>query len=396
MARKVLFLLVVTGLLLAAPVAAQPRAGDCLVGPGLGATLLVPYFEVDLTNPSGRTTLISVNNGLSAQAMVRVVLWTDWAVPTLAFDVYLKGFDVQTMNLRDQLNGTIPSTGQGVDLSSFPFCGGLPPFHANPVLTPNQRQQIANWHRGLTGPVQTKCAGHNYGDGLARGYVTIDVVDECSGVEAILPGFTPTNIGYPYFANGGGGAGIGVAQGRIWGDVIYVDPGSDYAQGVEAVAVWSDPALFSVGHEYTFYGRYSGWDGRDERVPLPYRWDQRFLNGGPFTGGTEMIVWRDTGSSAHAPVTCGSVPAWLPLMATVAVMNEDAGAPTFLPNDLFPLATQRLNLTGLGLPYPFGWMQVTANPLGQIWVVPTMSAEGRYSVSWDGTPVEFLCDKTPP
>ena len=44
--------------------------------------------------------------------------------------------DVQTVNLRDVFNGVIPSTGEGADLSGYPFCSGmLTPVHTNPALT---------------------------------------------------------------------------------------------------------------------------------------------------------------------------------------------------------------------------------------------------------------------
>jgi hypothetical protein len=35
------------------------------------ATLLLPYFEVDLDNPAGVTTLFSINNASAAPALVR-------------------------------------------------------------------------------------------------------------------------------------------------------------------------------------------------------------------------------------------------------------------------------------------------------------------------------------
>ncbi len=45
------------------------------------ATLLFPYFEVDLQNPDSRTTLVAITNRDEEPALVNVVLWTDWAVP---------------------------------------------------------------------------------------------------------------------------------------------------------------------------------------------------------------------------------------------------------------------------------------------------------------------------
>ena len=89
-------------------------AGSCRVANQPAATLLVPYFEVDLNDPDGATTLFSVNNASAKPALARMVLWTDWGVPTLAFDIYLTGYDVQTLNLRDLFTGTLPRTGPAI------------------------------------------------------------------------------------------------------------------------------------------------------------------------------------------------------------------------------------------------------------------------------------------
>src|SRR5688572_12477538 len=74
------------------------------------ATLLLPYFEVDLNSTNGVTTLFSINNASAAAALAHVTVWTDLSVPVLDFDVYLTGFDVQTMNMRDIVNGILPFT----------------------------------------------------------------------------------------------------------------------------------------------------------------------------------------------------------------------------------------------------------------------------------------------
>src|SRR4051794_34211349 len=57
-------------------------SGNCRVSDQPAATLLIPYFEVDLAHPGGATTLMSVNNASSKPAIARVVMWTDWGVPT--------------------------------------------------------------------------------------------------------------------------------------------------------------------------------------------------------------------------------------------------------------------------------------------------------------------------
>src|SRR5262249_1299624 len=75
------------------------------------ATLLLPYFEVDLANPAGVTTLFSVNNASATAVLVHVVMWTDLSVPILDFNVYLTGYDVQSVNLADiLLKGNLPRT----------------------------------------------------------------------------------------------------------------------------------------------------------------------------------------------------------------------------------------------------------------------------------------------
>ena len=49
------------------------------------ATLLLPYFEVNLNDPNGLTTLFSVNNASATAVLAHVVLWSDLSVPVLAF-----------------------------------------------------------------------------------------------------------------------------------------------------------------------------------------------------------------------------------------------------------------------------------------------------------------------
>ena len=98
-------------LIAAVPSSAGILEGNCRLADQPAATMLIPYFEVDLGDPAGQTTLFSVNNASAKSTLARVVLWTNWGVPTLAFDVYLTGYDVQTLNLRDLFAGKLPQTG---------------------------------------------------------------------------------------------------------------------------------------------------------------------------------------------------------------------------------------------------------------------------------------------
>src|SRR5258708_31195743 len=64
------------------------------------ATLLLPYFEVDLGNPAGVSTSFWVNNASAAATVAHVTLWTDEGIPTFNFDIYLTGYDVEKVDLR--------------------------------------------------------------------------------------------------------------------------------------------------------------------------------------------------------------------------------------------------------------------------------------------------------
>lgn len=371
---------------------AQPPAADCLIGPQLGATLLYPYFEVETADPNGATTLISINNGLVDPTMARVIVWSDWGNPVLTFDVYLDRFDIVTINLRDVLNGIIPSTADGIVLF-FNFCSVDHPSHTNPALSSGQRERVNNMLKGLGDPVTGLCFGENHGDGRARGYITVDAALECAGISAGIPTYTPEDSSYPYFGNGMN-TGIASVKNTLYGDIVYVDPSENLADGSEAVAIWADPSRFTSGPVFTFWGRQVNWDGRDKRVPLPDTWDMRFLNGGPFAGGASSIVYHDPGIPRIGGVTCGSRPAPLPLSGTLAATDED-GHTVELPGTLpMSLASRKTPISATGAPYAAGFLQL-GGATSQMWVQPVLSARTRFSLGFNATPVRFLCGVPP-
>src|SRR6185295_5324271 len=188
-------------LIAAAAVAAPAGAVTCALDNPPAATLLLPYFEVDRDHSGGVTTLFAIGNAGPAAALAHVVLWTDMAVPTLAFDVYLTGYDVQTINLRDIFNGHLPQTADAGDdpgdvISnkgvfsqdiSFPGCqGALPPA----PLPDAARDALRRAHTGLASANDPAvCSGQPLGDGIARGFVTVDAARSCSILR-------PTDAGY--------------------------------------------------------------------------------------------------------------------------------------------------------------------------------------------------------
>ncbi|MEX1312091.1 MAG: hypothetical protein AB1Z65_16855 [Candidatus Sulfomarinibacteraceae bacterium] len=363
----------------------------CAAGMGLGATLLFPYFEVDLDDPNGITTLISVNNGLDEPGLARMIVWTDWGVPTLAFDIFLGPDDIRTVNLRSIFDGVIPSTGDPAALSGFPFCNVFPPFHDNPAVSGDRLDQLRAAHTGRQGPIDGLCSGADHGDALARGFITVDAVFQCGGLETVGPRNTPANPAALYFENGQPG-GIASDVDMLWGDAVFLDGANNAAHGTTAVALWADPIGFGDNGIYTFYGRYSGWDGRDDRVPLPTEWVQRFLDGGPFSGGADLIVFRQANNADASPIPCGEPPPWYPLRAAIVTSDEDGGGVVTHEDDAFGLATQRVPIGALE-PAPsaaFGRVRITGDA-DQLWVQPVLTGLGRFGVGLDGTPITTLC-----
>ncbi|HEV7669531.1 MAG TPA: hypothetical protein VGS22_13485, partial [Thermoanaerobaculia bacterium] len=105
--KKTVSCLALLGLL---ALSGQAVATICTIDDVPAATLLLPYFEVDLSNPNGINTLFSINNASATAVLAHVVLWSDLSVPTFDFNVYLTGYDVQSISIRDIFNGTVPRT----------------------------------------------------------------------------------------------------------------------------------------------------------------------------------------------------------------------------------------------------------------------------------------------
>jgi hypothetical protein len=254
------------------------------------------------------------------------------------------------------------------------------------------------------------CSGQNLGDNIARGYITVDTVNNCTLRQAGDPG---------YFA--AGGTGDATNQNVLWGDFFIVNVPQNFAQGgplvhIEAApgtgtgstgSYGADPRTTTSGR-YTFYGRYVSWTAVDNREPLATTFATRFINGGVFLGGTDLLVWRDSKTAQSAftcPATTGR-PSWYPLgQEGIDIFDEQEQVstppqcqvspcitPTIIP---FPAETQRVHVNGPSLPVPFtfGWLYldlnttIAGNPnppsdpaAAQAWVISTDSSAGQFAV----------------
>ncbi|MEP7008960.1 MAG: hypothetical protein ABJC13_01410 [Acidobacteriota bacterium] len=393
----------------------------CTIDDVPAATLLLPYFEVDLNDPNGINTLISINNASADAVLAHVVLWTDTSVPTFDFNLYLTGYDAQTVSLRDIFNGTVPLTASaGQDPAdaispkgtfsqdvSFASCTGqLPP----PPIPDSIVTHLRASHTGTFSAILNGCAGRAFGDRIARGYLTIDTVSNCT---LRFPG----DAGY--FASGG--TGDATNQNVLWGDYIYLSPGENFAQGetlVHVEASATNPET-SVPGQYTFYGRYVNWTAADNREPLGTTFAARYVNGGRFTGGTDLIVWRDSKVDQSA-FRCGYLPPWYPLAEErLVVFDQQENAelqqtPPFSPPPgggdwllPFPAEAQRTAIDGEDFPvsFNFGWIYLDLNTFviaagfnpakdpaaEQAWVTVVMDASGRFSVGYDAIQLDSAC-----
>src|ERR1041385_5528572 len=102
---------------LAAGPATTNNDDSCDIAVLPAATLLLPYFDVDFQSPAtiAHTTLFTVQNTTAMPQIARVTLWTDWAYPMLTFNIFLTGYDVQSINLRDVFARGVVAPGRAAE-----------------------------------------------------------------------------------------------------------------------------------------------------------------------------------------------------------------------------------------------------------------------------------------
>ncbi len=388
-------------LLIAALAAIGPpaEAEMCALDAVPAATLLLPYFEVDLDAAPGAgvNTVFTIHNALPEPTLAHLSFWTDWSQPVLDFDVFLTGYDAQTIDLYEILvHGNLPVTadeqsdqgqdgGRVADPTSLcdgtvdscsphgipswdgsfeedgPFpsldCIDLFPFFVNPLL---RSSRLADIQHKLTGqPIDGACYGASHGDGVARGYVTVDNARTCSLIFPSDP---------EYFSDSGPRVASNVNQ--LWGDWSLIDGQQPFTYAVDPlIHIEADDAFnsASTATNYTFYGRYTqAQGGIDNREPLASAWSFSYFNAGPSLV-TDLIVWRDSTAYNQSGdgYACGSGPDWQPLDQTQVVCFDptENAVEICTETPCFPLESQRLELGAgdLVVHYPSGWCQLNLN-----------------------------------
>ena len=339
------------------------------------ATLLLPYFETDLS--TGETTLMTLHNAAPAPAVAQLTLWTDVGVQSMNFNIFLSGYDVVRFDLGDFFrNGTIPETGPSLNPagelsepnSAPPAC----PFPLPPSIPAVLLTYVRNAHTGQPIPAGFEpaglCAGRPSGS-KPRGFVTVDVVNDCSLAH-------PGTLGY--FQDGG----YGIASNRnvLWGDFRRKLDGQTQLQAEPLVHIEARGSLadgFWEAGDYSFYGRFLGAAGIDNREPLPTAWGVFYDVARTGGGATELIYWRDSGVRDEF-FPCGSLPPAYPLdTGRVILFDEEENAVEMQAVSPFPWAADRSPVDLHFNPiFERGWIFLDFNgtelgrfaPVGQGWL----------------------------
>ena len=377
------------------------------------ATLLLPYFEVDLDSP-GRTTIFTITNVTNVDRIARVTLWTDRAYPVFNFNIYLTGYDVQAINLYDVIaNGVVGSAngvGFGVnprrrfskqnfaiDLSGCAVLAGK--------LDPGS---ITYMKAALTEGKVGNCNVAGGTHALATGYLTIDVVRNCATSLPTERAYWTDEIAY---------------DNVLIGEFHHVDSAYDFAQGEAMVHIRAIPeGGGATPLPRTFYSRYVPADlpkGLDGRQPLPSIFAARWINGGPGQFQTSMKIWREgrTGATAN----CADYAAEALLAIGDAIRFDEAenavGEVPSPPGSPRGYSTSASTLASVANANAFpqlangatsGWFYFNLDhclsgqnctqgrDATQNWVVVSMRAEGRYSADTPATMMGNGCSRPTP
>jgi hypothetical protein len=303
---------------------------SCDISVAPAATLLLPYFEVDIAAAAGTsdTTLFTITNVSRLPQIAHVTLWTDWSFPILDFNIFLTGFDVQSINLYDVIaRGLVAPGGPGTSATSkavSPTGGAGSNTSILPALNTANPNIVASavvaggvcsvlpgtLPAGLVAAVQTALTTGLYNPGVAGvgcgavrvggthanaiGYVTIDVANTCSINLPDNPAYIATELLFDNVL-------IGDYQ-QLDGDPVV----GNFAQGNPLVHIRATPEGGPAGSNpgttlpYTFYDRYTfgapitvPTRTFDRRQPLPSTFAARWIEGG--TGGfnTDYKIWRE-------------------------------------------------------------------------------------------------------
>jgi hypothetical protein len=383
-----------------------------------GATLLIPYFELDLAACAAntRTTRFWVRNVTETHQLAQVTLWGEYGVPVAGFQIYLPPLAGRHVDLSDVLcRGVLPSTGAGVSPRSpfgadaqpnFPGCnGGADPQDGLPVANRFSAAFLADVQQRLTGnrsPTTQACYGSRHGDMVARGFITIDGVSACTQLQHYDIGYVGSILAF---------------DNAFVGGYETVDAAQNFAQGAAAVAIEAAPPGTYAPGDVTFYGRFASFSTIDRREPLPSTWSMPISIGGVYAQNTQALVWRETPRINLTSSSCNVPPSPFPLQDSGQVVFDEAGnsapPPVVFPGQVPPtdqpiaFATQKVDADDLDTAVQFDFFTINRTallnlqyfspignpprPYGQSHVAALQTSQGRYSDLVPATALDSSC-----
>ena len=372
------------------------------------ATLLLPYFEVDINSQvtSALSTIVTVVNTSKQPQIARVTVWTDMGYPIFWFNVFLTGYDSQSFSLYEVLvRGRLPMTtatrtpGRASSSNSAnPYtlqntlCDSIAGSIAPPVLARVQSALTTGVLDSSSCPVGTEHKN-------AIGYLTIDVVNSCSDASPLDAKYWNEVLLY---------------DNVLTGDYIRMNPnpfsgndaGANPLVHIRAIPE-SGPAgaTTATPFPYTFYDRYA--HRSDRRQPLPSLFSVRYIDGGPTAFHTNLTIWREGVATASKDPCDFAANARLALPHSNVVRFDEHENATAPGADASTAATLLLPINAPIMPPASaagdhgGWFWLsldngTMKRPSQNWVIVQMNAEGRYGVDFDATFLANGCTVSPP
>ncbi|HEX6095987.1 MAG TPA: hypothetical protein VF432_06670 [Thermoanaerobaculia bacterium] len=391
----------------------EPRNGDdsCDIALLPAATLLLPYFEVDTDDRRGEQTIFTITNVSPVDQIARVTLWTDWAFPVITFNVYLTGYDVQTIDLYDVIERGIiaPHAGTGTDITDrgprsgrnlsidlgecTQLVGQLPEEYVT-------RMQTA-FMEGVVPGLGTQEGCNNVGleHDNAVGYATIDVVRNCAENPPTAAEYWTEDIGY---------------DNVLIGDYRQTYVADGLAQGSTLVHIRAIPG---VRFPRTFYARFQSGDAPrlDARQPLPSAVAVRSLQGSVYGYDTHYKIWREGITGREG--TCATWDENMVTFTETVRFDEAENAWGDLPNDSpYPVyeyivlpSTSRISANDSSV-FPqmdngaiAGWMYLNLDDphedrpwASQAWVITSMRDGLNLSVDVEGAALGNGCSPAAP
>jgi hypothetical protein len=385
---------------------------SCDIGPYPAATLLLPYFEVDFNAPvtTALNTTFTLVNTSKVPQIARATIWTDMGYPVVWFNMFLTGYDAQSISLYEVVaRGRLPMTSAGSQSgrassanSSNPYimqntlCDSITSSIPAPLL---QKVQLAL----TTGVRETGECPIGTAHKHAIGYLTIDVVNSCSAESPLESKYWTDVLLY---------------DNVLTGEYIRINPdpnSGNYAGANPMVHIRAIPeggpatTAVTTPFPYTFYDRYTAGGTRksDRRQPLPSVFALRYIEGGATSFLTNYAVWREgvIGASKNPCDYAANARLALP-HANVVRFDEHENA-TGTSNDAMTPSTALLPSNATIFPPASvagdhgGWFWISLDNGGmkrpsQNWVIVQMYAEGRYGVDFDAAFLANGCTVTPP